>query len=196
MSRKQSQKLHFVGAAILVFHLYFFPHSTKLRGLPLSTVTVSLHYLSRCLRSTAALQDLWPNLQKKARKRPIKLLKEAKHSSETDQRSQTLNLIKPRFKTACALTTQFHTKIHLVYSVPAHKAIKSKPCSEEIYLSHSHPIAIYACPIPWNSHYIIIILIWNTIQLKLLNLWKFKFSIYKIGLHVQRDMQNDKIYWL
>jgi len=39
-----------------------------------------------------------------------------------------------------------------------------------IYLSHSHPIAIYACPIPWDSHYIIIILIWNTIQLKLLNL--------------------------
>jgi len=96
MSRKQSQKLHFVGAAMLVFHLYFFPHSTKLRGLPLSTVTVSLHYLSRCLRSTAALQDLWPNLQKKARKRPIKLLKEAKHSSEADQRSQTLNLIKPK----------------------------------------------------------------------------------------------------
>jgi len=21
-----------------------------------------------------------------------------------------------------------------------------------IYLSHSHPIAIYACPIPWDSH--------------------------------------------
>jgi len=39
-----------------------------------------------------------------------------------------------------------------------------------IYLSHTHPIAIYACPIPWDSHYIIIILIWNTIQLKLLNL--------------------------
>jgi len=39
-----------------------------------------------------------------------------------------------------------------------------------IYLSHSHPISIYACPIPWDSHYIILILIWNTIQLKLLNL--------------------------
>jgi len=39
-----------------------------------------------------------------------------------------------------------------------------------IYLSHSHPIAIDACPIPWDSHYIIIIIIWNTIQLKLLNL--------------------------
>jgi len=38
------------------------------------------------------------------------------------------------------------------------------------YLSHSHPIAIYACPIPWDPHYIIIILIWNAIQLKLLNL--------------------------
>ena len=37
-----------------------------------------------------------------------------------------------------------------------------------IYLSH--PIAIYACPVPWDSHYIIIILIWKTIQLKLLNL--------------------------
>jgi len=38
----------------------------------------------------------------------------------------------------------------------------------------SHPIAIYAWPIP--SHGIsIIILIWNTIQLKLLNLWKFRF---------------------
>ena len=42
----------------------------------------------------------------------------------------------------------------------------------------SHPIAIYACPIPWDSHYILMILIWNTIQLKLLNLWKFTFSIY------------------
>jgi len=40
-----------------------------------------------------------------------------------------------------------------------------------IYLSY--PIAIYAYPIPWDSHYIIIILIWNTIQLK-----KFRFSIY------------------
>jgi len=39
-----------------------------------------------------------------------------------------------------------------------------------IYLSHSHPTAIDACPIPWDSHYIIIILMWNTIQLKLLNL--------------------------
>jgi len=39
-----------------------------------------------------------------------------------------------------------------------------------IYLSHSHPIAIDACPIPWDSHHIIIILMWNTIQLKLLNL--------------------------
>ena len=39
-----------------------------------------------------------------------------------------------------------------------------------IYLSHSRPIAIDACPIPWDSHYIFIILIWNTIQLKLLNL--------------------------
>ena len=48
-----------------------------------------------------------------------------------------------------------------------------------IYLSHSHPIAIYACPIPWDSHYIIKILIWNTIQLKLLNLLKFRFSIYQ-----------------
>jgi len=38
-----------------------------------------------------------------------------------------------------------------------------------IYLSRSHPIAIYDCPIPWDSLYIIIILIWNTIQLKLLN---------------------------
>ena len=61
-----------------------------------------------------------------------------------------------------------------------------------IYLSHSHPTAVYACIIPWDSHYIIIILIWNTIQLKLLNSWKFRFSIYQIGLHVQRDMQNDK----
>jgi len=34
-----------------------------------------------------------------------------------------------------------------------------------IYLSH--PIAIYACPIPWDSYYIIIILIWNTIQLNI-----------------------------
>ena len=39
------------------------------------------------------------------------------------------------------------------------------------YLSApSHPIAIYACPIP-------MILIWNTVQLKLWNLWKFRFSI-------------------
>jgi len=30
------------------------------------------------------------------------------------------------------------------------------------------PIAMYACPIPWDSHYIIIILIWNTIHLKFL----------------------------
>jgi len=37
-----------------------------------------------------------------------------------------------------------------------------------IYLSL--PIAINACPIPWDSHYIITILILNTIQLKLLNL--------------------------
>jgi len=49
-----------------------------------------------------------------------------------------------------------------------------------IYLSHPHPIAIYACPIPRDSHYIIIILIWNTVQLKLLNLLKFR-------------LQNDKI---
>jgi len=65
-----------------------------------------------------------------------------------------------------------------------------------IYLSHSHPIAIYAWSIPWDFHYIIIILIWKTIQLKSLNLWKFRFSIYYIGLHVQRDMQNDEIYGL
>ena len=63
----------------------------------------------------------------------------------------------------------------------------------QIYLSR--PIATYACPIPWDSHYTII-LIWNTIKLKLLHLWKFRFSIYKIGLNAQIDMQNDKIYWL
>jgi len=45
-----------------------------------------------------------------------------------------------------------------------------------IYLSH--PIAIYACPIPWDSRDIIMILIWNTTQLKLLHLCKFRFSIY------------------
>jgi len=37
-------------------------------------------------------------------------------------------------------------------------------CMGHIYLSH--PIAIYARPIPWDSHYIMMILIWNTIQLK------------------------------
>ena len=61
-------------------------------------------------------------------------------------------------------------------------------------ISQGCPWGVFFCPILWDSHNIIIILIWNAIQLKLLNLWKF--STYKIGLHVQRDMQNDKIYWL
>jgi len=52
----------------------------------------------------------------------------------------------------------------------------ARQCMGHIYLSHS--IAIYACLIPWDSYCIIIILIWNTIQLKLLNLWKFRLSIY------------------
>ena len=41
----------FVGVAMLPFHSGFFSHSIKLRGLPLSAVTVSLHYLPTCQRS-------------------------------------------------------------------------------------------------------------------------------------------------
>jgi len=40
--------------ALLYIHSGFFSHSIKLRGLPLSPVTVSLHYLPRYLRSTAS----------------------------------------------------------------------------------------------------------------------------------------------
>jgi len=51
------------------------------------------------------------------------------------------------------------------------QAVSFSGDSHGTYLSvPSHPIAIYACPIPWDSHYIIIILILNTIKLKLLNL--------------------------
>jgi len=45
-------KIRFVGAAMLVFHSCFFSRNIKLRDLPLSTATVSLQYLPRCLRST------------------------------------------------------------------------------------------------------------------------------------------------
>ena len=40
------------------------------------------------------------------------------------------------------------------------------------------PWDIFICPIPWDSRYMIITSIWMTIQLKLLHLWKFRFSIY------------------
>ena len=52
MLRQKSQRLRFAGAAVHRFHSCFFSHSMKLRGLPLSAVTVLLHYLPRCLRST------------------------------------------------------------------------------------------------------------------------------------------------
>jgi len=37
--------------ALLQIHSYLFSHSIKLRGLPLSAITVSLRHLPRCLRS-------------------------------------------------------------------------------------------------------------------------------------------------
>jgi len=46
--------------ALLKIHFGFFSHCIKLRGLPLSAVTVSLHYLPRFLRSTAS-RNMWQN---------------------------------------------------------------------------------------------------------------------------------------
>jgi len=52
--------------ALLYIHSGFFSHSMKLRSLPLSAVTVSLHYL-RYLRSTASSNmrqnAYYPNLK-------------------------------------------------------------------------------------------------------------------------------------
>ena len=40
--------------ALLQIYWCFFSHNIKIRGLPLSAITVSLHYLPTCLRSTVA----------------------------------------------------------------------------------------------------------------------------------------------
>jgi len=52
MSRQQSQKLPFVGSNAF-FHSYFFSHSFKLHGLPLSAATVLL----RCLPKMSAFNS-------------------------------------------------------------------------------------------------------------------------------------------
>jgi len=53
--------------ALLYIHSGFFSHSIKLRSLPLSAVTVSLHYLPRYLRSAASSNKrqnaYYPNLK-------------------------------------------------------------------------------------------------------------------------------------
>ena len=53
--------------ALLHIHSGFFSHSVKLRSLPLSAVTVTLHYLPRYLRSTASSNmrqnAYYPNLK-------------------------------------------------------------------------------------------------------------------------------------
>jgi len=45
MLQQHSEKLCFVGAAVSIFYSCFFSYSTTLRGLPLSKVTVSLHFM-------------------------------------------------------------------------------------------------------------------------------------------------------
>jgi len=67
MLRQQSQKSHFFGAAMLLFHSCFFSHNAKLRSVLLSAVTVSQIYCQRCLRSiikiTYVAKRLLPKLE-------------------------------------------------------------------------------------------------------------------------------------